>query len=316
MKKNIYVSIALVGAMAWTGCMKVEEELIDPIPEEPIAVAADSVWTVSLQALKSDVPQTKGLAIGDGDDEGNTTTLKSIWKAGEEVKVFLESACIGTLTATPDAEDAHKATLSGTVTTTALVAGTSTITLLTPRETWDYTGQAGTLLEAAGSIEKMYHYTAATGVLVKTVDVENGTITTDNATFVNQQSIFRLSFRYKKPDETKTAIVAKSVTISSERGKLVQSQSVDGTTVTEGPISVTLGTPSSAPFFVALRNGDEADEDVTFTVIDTENATYKGSKPIPAGYKAGGFVSVKNATLDRLGVGKSETVISTAEGVM
>ena len=230
--------------------------------------------------------------------------------------MFLESACIGTLTATPDAEDAHKATLSGTVTTTSLIAGTSTITLLTPRETWDYTGQVGTLLEAANSLEKMYHYTAATGVLVKAVDTENNTITTDNAIFVNQQSIFRLSFRYKKPDETKAAIVAKSVTISSERGKLVQSQSVDGTTVTEGPISVTLGTPSSDPFFVALRDGDEADEAVTFTVSDTENATYKGSKPIPAGYKAGGFVSVKNATLDRLGVSKSETVISTAEGVM
>ena len=97
---------------------------------------------------------------------------------------------------------------------------------------------------------------------------------------------------------------------------MVQSQSIDGTTVTEGTISVTLGTPSSAPFFVALRNGDEADEAVTFTVIDTENATYKGSKLIPAGYKAGGFVSVKNATLDRLGVSKSATVISTAEGVM
>lgn len=314
MRKNIYVLLALVGAMAWTGCMR--EELAPEDPREQLTAAADSVWTVSLQALKSDVPQTKGLAIGDGDDEGNTTTLKSIWKAGEEVKVFLESACIGTLTATPDAEDAHKATLSGTVITTALVEGTSTITLLTPRETWDYTGQAGTLLEAANSIEKMYHYTAATGVLVKAVDTENNTITTDNATFVNQQSIFRLSFRYKKPDETKTAIVTKSVTISSERGKLVQSQSVDGTTVTEGPISVTLGTPSSAPFFVALRNGDEADEAVAFTVIDTENATYKGSKLIPAGYKAGGFVSVKNAGLDRLGVSKSETVISTAEGVM
>jgi len=316
MKKNIYVLTALVGAMAWTGCMKVEEELIDPIPEEPIAAAADSVWTVSLQALKSDVPQTKGLAIGDGDDEGNTTTLKSIWKAGEEVKVFLGTTLIGTLTAVPDAEDAHKATLSGTVTTTALVAGTSTITLLTPRETWDYTGQVGTLLETANSIEKMYHYTAATGVLVKAVDTENNTITTDNATFVNQQSIFRLSFRYKKPDESKTPITAKSLTITSANGHLVQSQAVDGSSLTEGPISVTLGTPSSEPFFVALRNGDEADEAISFTVIDTENATYKGSKPIPAGYKAGGFVSVKNATLDRLGVSKSATVISTAEGVM
>jgi hypothetical protein len=312
MKKNIYVLIALVGALAWTGCMKVEEELIDHIPEEPIAAAVDSVWTVTLQAVKKDAPDTKGLAI-EG-EEATTTVLKSVWKAGEEVKVFLESACIGTLTATPDAEDAHKATLSGTVTTTSLVEGTSTITLLTPRETWDYTGQVGTLLEAAGSIEKMYHYTAATGVTVTTVDTENNTIATDNATFVNQQSIFRLSFRYKKPDETKTAIVAKSVTISSERGKLVQSQSVNGTTVTEGPISVTLGTPSSAPFFVALRNGDETNaEALTFTVIDADGVTYRGSKTIPAEYKrSGSFVSAKNASLDqRLQLAQSTTGVDT-----
>ena len=311
MKKNIFVLTALVGAMAWTGCMK--ENLAPVTPEDEVAAAVDSVWTVSLQAVKSDVPETKGLAI-EG-EEAATTVLKSIWKAGEEVKVYLGTTCIGTLTATPDGEDAHKATLSGEVTTTGLKEGTTTLTLLTPRESWDYTGQVGTLLETAYSIEKMYHYTAATGVLVKTVDTENNAITTEKATFVNQQSIYRLSFRYQTGD-TKTGIVAKNVTITTERNKLVQSQSVDGATVTEGSISVTLATPSTEPFFVALRNGDEADEGITFTVIDTEDATYKGSKTVPAAYKAGGFVSVKNATLSRLGVGKSATVISTAEGVL
>ena len=311
MKKNIFVLTALVGAMAWTGCMK--ENLAPVTPEEEVAAAVDSVWTVSLQAVKSDVPETKGLAI-EG-EEAATTVLKSIWKAGEEVKVYLGTTCIGTLTATPDGEDAHKATLSGEVTTTGLKEGTTTLTLLTPRESWDYTGQVGTLLETANSIEKMYHYTAATGVLVKTVDTENNAITTEKATFVNQQSIYRLSFRYQTGD-TKTGIVAKNVTITTERNKLVQSQSIDGGTVTKGAISVTLGTPSSDPFFVALRNGDEADEGITFTVIDTEDATYKGSKTVPAAYKAGGFVSVKNATLSRLGVGKSATEISTAEGVL
>lgn len=311
MKKNIFVLTALVGAMAWTGCMK--ENLAPVTPEEEVAAAVDSVWTVSLQAVKSDVPETKGLAI-EG-EEAATTVLKSIWKAGEEVKVYLGTTYIGTLTATPDGEDAHNATLSGTVTTTGLEEGTTTLTLLTPRESWDYTGQVGTLLETANSIEKMYHYTAATGVLVKTVDTENNAITTEKATFVNQQSIYRLSFRYQTGD-TKTGIVAKNVTITTERNKLVQSQSIDGGTVTKGAISVTLGTPSSDPFFVALRNGDATDEAITFTVIDTENATYKGSKVVPAAYKAGGFVSVKNATLSRLGVGKSATEISTAEGVL
>ena len=128
-------------------------------------------------------------------------------------------------------------------------------------------------------------------------------------------TIYRLSFRYQTGD-TKTGIVAKNVTITTERNKLVQSQSVDGATVTEGAISVTLATPSTEPFFVALRNGDATDEAITLTVIDTEDATYKGSKVVPAAYKAGGFVSVKNATLSRLGVSKSATVVSTAEGVL
>ena len=310
MKKNIYVLLALVGAIAWTGCMR--EELAPEDPREQLTAAADSVWTVSLQAVKKDAPDTKGLAI-EG-EEATTTVLKSIWKAGEEVKVFLESACIGTLTATPDAEDAHKATLSGTVTTTALVAGTSTITLLTPRETWDYTGQAGTLLEAAGSIEKMYHYTAATGVKITAVDTEHNTITTENASFANQQSIYRFSFRYKKSEESKTPITAKSLTITSANGHLVQSQAVDGSSLAEGPIAVTLSAASADPFFVALRNGDETNaEALTFTVIDADGVTYRGSKTIPAEYKrSGSFVSAKNASLDqRLQLAQSTTGVDT-----
>lgn len=310
MRKNIYVLLALVGAIAWTGCMR--EELAPEDPRERLTAAADSVWTVSLQAVKKDAPDTKGLAI-EG-EEATTTVLKSIWKAGEEVKVFLESACIGTLTATPDAEDAHKATLSGTVITTALMAETSTLTLLTPRETWDYIGQVGTLLEAPNSIEKMYHYTAATGVKVTAVDTEHNTITTENASFANQQSIYRFSFRYKKSEESKTPITAKSLTITSANGHLVQSQAVDGSSLAEGPIAVTLSAASADPFFVALRNGDETNaEALTFTVIDADGVTYRGSKTIPAEYKrSGSFVSAKNASLDqRLQLAQSTTGVDT-----
>lgn len=314
MKKNSIVLAALAFAVAWTGCQRIEEELIREKPEDPVEVVADSVWTVTLQAVKADTPQTKGLAIGEG-TETSTTELKSIWKADEPVKVYLETTCIGTLTATPDDTDTHKATLSGTVTTSSLVAGTSTLTLLTPRESWDYTGQVGTLLEAAGSIEKMYHYTAATGVRVTALDTEHNTITTENATFANQQSIYRLSFRYKKSEESKTPITAKSVTLSAENGHLVQSQAVDGSSLVEGPISVILATASADPFFVALRNGDETNaEALTFMVVDADGVTYRGSKTIPAEYKPNGtFLSAKNASLtERLQLALSATEVDSA----
>ena len=280
--------MALAGAVAWTACQIVEEE---PVREEPATVEQpenSSVWTLTVQAERG--IGTKGLEIS---DEANATLLQSIWKADEPVEVYLGSTHIGTLTATPDGVDAHKATLSGTVTTDGITPGSTTLTLLTPRQSWDYTGQVGTLLESAGSIEKKYHYTMASSVLV--TGVSGNEITTENAILSNQQSIYRLSFKYSDSN-----IATKSVTISGASGQLVQSQVLGGAT-TEGDISVTLGTATSDPFFVAIRNGDEAGNEVfTFTVVDSDGVTYRGTKTIPAAYKPNGtFVSAKNTTLSQ-----------------
>jgi hypothetical protein len=281
--------------MAFFGCQKVEEALVE---EKKPVVVTEREGRLTVQAVKGEAPGTKGLAI-EG-DESTTTVLQSIWKADEPVKVFLGTSCIGTLTAVPDPEDAHKATLSGTVTTSGLVAGTTTLTLLTPRESWDYIGQVGKLLlkdDAENSIEKKYHYTRAT-VLV--TEVSGGSVRTKSAFFANEQSIYRLNFLFQAGGAgDKTPVLAKSVIISSENGHLVQSQSADGSSLEEGPVTVTLGTASSEPFFVALRNGDETNEEALgFTVIDDDGVTYKGSKTIPAQYKPNGtFLNVKNATL-------------------
>ena len=310
MKKNILLIAALAGAMVWTGC-SMELEPIEVMPGEPSQEEV-TTYSITIQAERNDGPQTKGLDI-EG-EEATTTLLKSIWKDDEPVLVYLGTECIGTLTATPDGVDAHKATLSGTVTTSGITPGTTTITLLTPREAWDYTGQVGKLLlsdDAVNSIEKKYHYTAATSVLVTAVNGDN--ITTEEAHFANQQSIYRLSFRYNDGN-TKTAITTKSVTISAANGHLVQRQAVDGSSLVEGPISATLAAASSDPFFVALRNGDETNaEALTFTVVDNTGVTYRGSKEIPAGYKPNGtFVSVKNCSLNqRMDLALSATEVST-----
>ena len=308
MKKDILLLTALAGVMAWTGCQIVEEEIVQQQPEEQVEqdAAQDAVPTWTLTVLAERGIGTKGLEV-DG-DQATATLLKSVWKADEPVEVYLGSTHIGTLTATPDGLDAHKATLSGTVTTGGITPGSTTLTLLTPRENWDYTGQVGTLLESAGSIEKKYHYTMATDVLV--TGVSGSEITTENAILSNQQSIYRLCFRYSVGP---VAISAKSVTISGASGQLVQSQVLGGAT-TEGDISVTLGTATSDPFFVALRNGDQTnDEEFTFTVVDADGVTYRGTKTIPAAYKPNGtFVSAKNTTLtQRLDLALSPSEVIT-----
>ena len=318
MKKSILLIIALLGAMVWTGCQRMEEERIQEKTKEVTQEATTYNVTILAERIPGQVgndgASTKGLEIGDG-GEAATTQLKSVWKADEPVLVYLGTDCIGTLTATPDGTDAHKATLSGTVTTTSITPNTTTLTLLTPRESWDYTGQIGKLLlsdDATDSIEKKYHYTKASPVLV-TGATDDGaghwTITTDPATFSNQQSIYRMSFKYSG-----SGITTKSVTISGASNKLVQSQAVDGSSLVEGPISATLGTATQDPFFVALRNGDETNTEVlTFTVVDDSGVTYRGTKEIPAGYKPNGtFVSVKNTNLtERMDLVLSATTVNT-----
>ena len=292
----------------WTGCIKDETELIPDQQEAQRPQLKDSVWAVSIRAEKEteNGGMTKGLAIGTGDSEANTTVLQSIWRANEPVEVYLEGTHIGTLTATPDATDAHQATLSGTVTTTGITPGTTKLTLLTPRQDWDYTGQVGRLLlqddpnhprESNRSIEKKYHYTLAENVLVTAAS--NGTLTTDKASFANQQSIYRLNFRFQHNGAgDKFPITAKRIWIAAAGGGLVQTQAWDGSSVT-GTIEVLLDNASEKPFFVALRNNNTTTaEDLRFKVMDSEGITYFGTKNIPAEYKPNGtFVSMKNATL-------------------
>ena len=300
--------------------MKDEEALFQEEYESMRGRSADSVWTVCIQALWDDGPETKGLDI-QGTDEASASGLKSIWKKDDPVLVYLGTTCIGTLKATPDETDAHKATLTGTVTTTGITANSTKLTLMTPRQDWDYTGQVGRLLlkddpnnqgDSNRSIEKKYHYTMAENVLV--TSAEGGTITTDKASFVNQQSIYRMNFRFQKGSETPSAITAKRIWITAAGGGLVQSQGLDSPSVT-GTIDVILDDAISTPFFVALRNNNTTSaEDLKFKVMDNDGVTYYGAKTIPAAYKPNGtFVSMKNATLTgRLDLPLSNETVGTA----
>ena len=327
--KKVFSTLLLLPMVLFflTGCLKVEE-FAPESPETQPKEAADSVWTVSIQAVREETDaDTKGLAIGDGEPEATTKSLQCIWKADEPVEVYLEGNHIGTLRATPDESNAHKATLSGTVTAAGITPGVTTLTLLTPRRDWDYTGQAGRLLlqddpnnqgNDNRSIEKKYLYMMARDILVTEASSDgNGksTLTTEDASFSHQQSVYRLSFRFQHNGAgDKYPIYAKRVRITADGGGLVQSQNLDGSSVT-GPISVIMDNSTVEPFFVALRNQNTTEsEALNFQVMDNEGITYYGSKTIPAQYKHNGtFVSVKNATLTgRLELSEHQTTVTEA----
>ena len=320
MKKYFILILSLAAALA--GCRNMEVDLVDGRPTSDMR-PKDSLCMLTVQAFKGDGPLTKGLEIGEGTDEATTTALKSIWKEGETVYVYLGTDFLGTLTVTPDAKDPHKATLSGEVTGKDITPGETRIYLLTPRNPWFYTRQNGKLLVAdneSSSIESLFHYTLADVLVTGKEAVSTAynapyTLTTERATFENQQSIYRLSFRFQKNgQDTKTPITAESVVISGAGDGLVQAVLFSGNIYT-GDIDLKVIPATSDPVFAALRFASTTeDEDLQFKVIDADGVTYYGSKTIPAQYKANGnFISIKNTTLDtRLSIPKQTASTATA----
>ena len=255
-------ALLLMGAALWTSCQKEAGSVRDEVPAD---VPEGCLW-LSLEASKA--ADTKALAL-DG------STLNAYWEAGEKVEVFLDGTCIGTLYAAPNGTDPTKATLSGTVNASG-IAENAVLTLLFPRDSWDYAGQAGTLASIAGT----YDYAAAE---VEVVSVDGTNVTTTRASFVNRQSIYKLTF---------TGLLAgiASVTIHSAGNKLVASSEVGGSQ-TYGDVTVTLdddartangeGVVYAALRFDALEAGQT--DVLTITITDTGSNTYVATKFSPSG---------------------------------
>ena len=245
----------------------------------------EGVYTLTIAATKGE-SDTKALDLVSGTPDH----LDAYWTNTEKVKVYKDGTLLGTLDVTPDSgSKPTSATLSGPITTAGLAPG-DVLTLRIPRESWDYTGQVGTL----ASIETDYDYATAS-VTIATVDALNYTVsTTGIANFQNQQSIYRFGFKVGGD-----YIDPKAFTVSSAAGQLVQNMSWNGSAwaADYGNISVT---PASAPgdhfYYVSLRNDQTTDDTYNFTITGSDDVLYMASKAIPASVLAspGNFISAKN----------------------
>lgn len=277
-----------MGAALLTSCQK-EADLAKE--EAPVEVPEGSLW-LSLEASK--VADTKALAL-DG------SALNAYWNADESVKVFLDGACIGTLTATPNGTDNTKATLSGTVSDASGIVPDAVLTLLFPRETWDYSGQAGTL----ASIEANFDYAVATATVQS---VDGSTVKTEGSvSFQNQQSVYRFGFT-KGGD----AYDPKAFTITATGGKLVQEVSYSGSAWTPAYGGITI-TPASAPgdhlYYVSIRNESTSADTYNFQIIGSDNALYLATKSIDAEK-----LSQQGKFLSATGIAVSQPAFAPAPG--
>jgi hypothetical protein len=233
---------------------------------------ADSVFTLTLQATKT--VDTKALNLVDG------KTLNQYWKNTDKVKVFHNGVCVGTLNVKPATGNNPKtATLSGSVQIHGLAQG-AVLTLLIPREIFDYTGQKG-VLTGNNTIEDTYDY----GMATVTVGSINGTTvtTTADAQFENQQSIYRFGFG------SSGSLVAREFTVLSENGKLVKSATYEGNAWTPayGPITVKPTVPNPIPasdnfYYVALQNGSTGADTYSFVIVDNNHKLHLATKTVAA----------------------------------
>lgn len=278
MKARLFIIPMLLMAAA---CQR-ELETPDPIVTPEEGSGTPGAYTLTIRATKN--AETRALNL-----DGNTLT--PYWKNTDKVKVYKgenslgeSENYLGTLNVTPgEGTYPSTATLSGEITVDGL-SENDNLTLLIPREVWKYTGQNGTLT-GTGSIEEAYDYATAT----VTVDAISGSaVTTTEANFRNQQSIYRFTFTGG------TAI--QDFTITAAQGGLVRQKAWGGQTETTGPIFVQ--PTGTSPYFVALRNNNTTSADtyqfiVTGTVDQKTDALLFGLKNIPAAVLAtpGKFVS-------------------------
>ena len=281
--------------------MNLEEPKADVSQE-----AADTVFFLTVHASRVE-PDTKALDLDDG------VALHSYWKSSETVKVFRSGIFLGALGVSPEAgETPRKADLAGNITTGSLSVGNA-LSLLLPRDVWDYTGQSGALT-GSNSIEEMYAYALAT-VNVQSIG-GGGSVTTTNAYFANQQSIYRFGFKVGE-----NYIDPKSFTVSATGGRLVRNVSyVAGAWIpTYGTLSVTPSAASADQFYyVSLRNDCTVADTYSFVLTGSEYALYLATKAIPATVLGapGKFISVKNVSAVKADFGPGGGTISSSENVL
>ena len=251
LKHILNTSALLLTGIVFAGCSSSDAPI-----EQPINPTGK--YTMTVNASKGDNATTRALFF-DG------TALNVKWTAGEEVVVYKSdwSSKLGTLSAA--ASSNGNTTLSGDLTTAPAV--NDNLYLLFPRDTWDYTGQAGVLLttdDATNAIEKKYDYALA-DVTVNGVDAMK--ISTTDASFSSQQAIVKFSLR----DSYGFPINANSLTVSSGSNKIVQK--IEQGTATYDALTIEPASATSK-LYAAIRHDIASGDNITLTAVENNHDTY------------------------------------------
>ena len=277
---GIYIAFALA-AFALAACQAEQAKA-------PETVSDARSYSLRIQAEK--VSPTKALSL----DEN---VLNAYWKDTEVVKVYKSGVCIGELSVEPfEGEKPTTAALTGEISLEGLEIGDE-LSLILPRESWDYSGQKG-VLTGTDSIEDTYDYNMASVTVTR---IEGSAVTTSGAEFQHQQSIYR--FGFKAGD---AVLPVGKLYINATSGMLIRELALDGGAwvSTPGAVIVKPEVPTSDLLYVSLRNevaGTGSADAYEFTVIGDDNAAYLGTKAVPASAlnAQGRFISAANVDVTK-----------------
>lgn len=259
MKKNILILAALLGAFIWTGCQPLDDE--QTLSERQPQTGS---FTLCVNATKG--ADTKALTV-------TGTNLKPHWDGTETVCVYKKGVDtpIGTMTVTPQGNSTYKtsAKLSGTITCDLRVNDELTLVIL-PGGAWNYTGQTGNPSSLSD-----YDYATAR-VIVKAIEGTQVSTVAD-ATFVNEQSVYRFQFT------NGYTFSVKEFTVASDHNALAQTRSWNGSGWTSryGYLTVQPASATNEYLYLAIRNENTTEDDIlSFYVINSANILFTGNRTV------------------------------------
>lgn len=241
-KEFLHWAFLLVAGFALTACGgdDAEDTLTPSTPSTPSSPTGK--WSVT---IKAGVDETRGLSL-------SGSTLSVNWSTSETVYAYYNNVKVGELHPTAASDNAN-VTLQGDL-NTADYAANQSLTLKFPRETKDFTGQAGTLEDIAAK----YDYLEASATILA-VDAATRSMTIANTTFRVQQAIARLTF-------TENLAANDVINITGAAND------------TEVSVTLASAVAAGSPVFVALPlAASSATYSLGFSVARSGSTVYEGS---------------------------------------
>ena len=272
----LHWAFLLVAGLALVSCGGDDAGDDTPTPPTPPTPPSPSQkWSVTVNA---GIETTRGLSL-DG------STLSVSWQTSETVYAYYEGSLVGVLHPSANSDNGS-VTLTGDFDTAGYTVGGS-FTLKFPRQTTDYTGQAGTIEDIA----EKYDYLEATPSITA-INADTRTLTVSTASFSSQQAIVKLTFdqALQSGDVITVTGVPDDAAVTITPGSNIAAGS---------PVYVALPLSSGGSFytfgFVVTRSGVDVMDGVLANKPLQNNRYYGATVPLSD------VVNISSATFSHIG---------------